>query len=97
MSWYRTMQLCMLRSICSRISNSTWETQHMAFSSQILTLQKQSAFLQEQNTMLQTQKAKLQVEKSTELPEHLAYCTVCTAPEPADGQGQTAKATDSSL
>lgn len=77
----RTMQ----RSICSRISCSTWETHNMAFSSQILTLQKQSAFLQEQNTMLQTQKAKLQVENSTELPENLAHRTVCTAPEPAGG------------
>ncbi|KAK1329004.1 hypothetical protein QTO34_011175 [Cnephaeus nilssonii] len=34
------MQLCMLRSSCSRISCSTWETQNMAFSSQILTLSK---------------------------------------------------------
>lgn len=65
------------------------ETQNMAFSSQILTLQKQSAFLQE-HTMLQTQKAKLQVENSTELPEHLAHCTVYTTPEPAGGQGQAA-------
>lgn len=37
------------------------ETQNVAFSSQILTLQKQSAFLQEHNTTLQTQTAKLQV------------------------------------
>ncbi|XP_059038475.1 protein Daple isoform X7 [Mustela lutreola] len=41
------------------------ETQNVAFSSQILTLQKQSAFLQEHNTTLQTQTAKLQVENST--------------------------------
>lgn len=66
------------------------ETQNMAFSSQILTLQKQSAFLQEHTTMLQTQKAKLQVENSTELPEHLAHRTVYITPEPAGGQGQAA-------